>query len=228
MSLFIAFTNIADVVLIACAIYMAYKKYIGYYRFDIPVNLAFTKDDYDIFDTHKRFIIVGCSSSGKSTLAHQLCEKYSHLERIELDYLWWLPNWKERNKEEFKSLLETKISDANENGWVIDGNYKHARDIMWSKVEVVIWLEYGFWEVFYRACKRTLLRIITKEKVCNGNIETLYGFMCDPLQGIPFYVWRVHSKFKGRILKWKSEYPQVKIVKIESPYHCQYWFDNLK
>lgn len=222
-------TILLSLPILVFVIYVASKIWSGYYRFDIPLETAFSKEELSVFTKHKRFIIVGSSCSGKSTLAKQLCSKYNDLKRIELDYLSWLPQWKCRPKQEFRSLVSNTISQANKSGygWIIDGNYKNSRDIMWSKVQVVIWLEYEFWNVFYRACKRTLLRIIYKESVCNGNIETFWGFISDPMQGIPFWVWKCHRKFKQRIPKWKEEYPHVILIKIESPYHCKYWLDNL-
>ena len=201
--------------------------YHGYYRYDISLENAFEKEELEVFNKYKRFIIVGCSSSGKSTLAKQIANKYSDLKRIELDYLWWLPQWTERDVKEFQSLVIQSMNKFNESGWIIDGNYRNVRDITWSKGDVVIWLDYEFWNVFYRACKRTFQRILFKESVCNGNIETLWGFISDPLQGIPFWVWRRHHVFQERIPRYQTEYPHIKIIRIKSPYHCDYWFNNL-
>lgn len=209
--------------------YIGYKMCIGYYRYDIEFDLAFNKEDYEIFSSHKRFVIVGSSSSGKSTLARNLCNKYPHLKRIELDYLSWLPGWKSRPKQEFRSLVSQTINQNSNNGWIIDGNYKSAKDIIWSKVEIVVWLEYQFWIVWYRAWKRTLTRIIFKSKVCNGNVESLSSIISNPMENfIPLWVYYNHSKYQHFIPLWKSQYPNVKIIKIPSPNHCKYWFKNLK
>ena len=157
---------------IGICIYIIYKKHV------IPMHNAFKKEDFEIFDRYKRFIVVGCSCSGKSTLAHQICQKYPWLSRIELDYLWWKPHWNCRTKEEFRALVGNKIKES-KNGWIVDGNYGKGKDIIWSEAECVIWLEYEFWEVFYRACKRTLIRMITRQEVCNGNKETICEFFKD-------------------------------------------------
>ncbi len=50
--------------------------------------------------------------------------------RIELDALHWLPNWAERDKLEFLSLV-AKATEGDR--WVVDGNYSFARDLLWPK-----------------------------------------------------------------------------------------------
>ena len=108
-------------------------------------------------------------------MAHQLCKKYSWLNRFELDYLWWKPQWKCRKADEFPARVQDKMKES-QSGWIIDGNYGLGKDMIWSEAECIIWLEYAFWEVFYRACKRSLIRIMSGEEVCNGNKETIYEF----------------------------------------------------
>jgi adenylate kinase family enzyme len=41
---------------------------------------------------YKRIVVIGTTSSGKSTLAKQLAEKIGG-DYIELDALYWEPNW---------------------------------------------------------------------------------------------------------------------------------------
>jgi adenylate kinase family enzyme len=49
-----------------------------------------------------RIVIIGTSCSGKTTLATTIKE-ILNITHIELDVLYWKPNWIERSNNEFKS-----------------------------------------------------------------------------------------------------------------------------
>ena len=67
----------------------------------------------------KRVIVVGTTSSGKSTLAKDLAERLS-LDFIELDALYWEPNWQEAEDEVFRARVDTA---AQSERWAVAGNY---------------------------------------------------------------------------------------------------------
>ncbi|MCD4653031.1 AAA family ATPase [bacterium] len=116
----------------------------------------------------KRIVIIGTSCSGKTTLAKQLAKRLN-IQHVELDELFWKPGWQERDREEFRILVNSSISGGS---WVIDGNHSKVRDIIWPRATTIIWLDYSFSLVFFRALKRALIRIVTKQEICAGNKET--------------------------------------------------------
>ena len=58
---------------------------------------------------NKRIVVVGTTSSGKSTLASQLAQKIGG-DFIELDALHWEPNWVEAPEEIFRQRVIKAIS----------------------------------------------------------------------------------------------------------------------
>ena len=115
-----------------------------------------------------RVVVVGTSCSGKTTFARDLAMRLA-VEHIELDALSWLPGWIERDRDEFLELLAGKVAAET---WVTDGNYSRARDLLWSRATTVIWLDYSFPVVLWRAVRRTAYRSATGQEICNGNRET--------------------------------------------------------
>ena len=115
-----------------------------------------------------RIVIIGSSCSGKSTLAIQLSEKIKY-QYIELDELAWLPNWKLRKDDEFRSLVSAEIKSEQ---WVVAGNFSVVRDILWPRSTTIIWLNHSFHIVLYRCLTRTINRVFSKKKLFSGNIET--------------------------------------------------------
>jgi hypothetical protein len=47
-----------------------------------------------------------------------------------------------------------------------------ANDLVWSRVTAIVWLNYPFPFVFYRALRRTIQRVARKELLFAGNRET--------------------------------------------------------
>lgn len=115
-----------------------------------------------------RIVVIGSSCSGKSTFSQSLAFK-KEIEYIELDQLHWLPNWIERSDAEFRTLVNEAVST---DSWVVDGNYSVARDIIWPQATEIIWLNHSFSLVLYRSFSRSIKRVMTKEKLFSGNVES--------------------------------------------------------
>ena len=118
----------------------------------------------------KRTVVIGTTSSGKSTLASQLAGKIGG-DCIELDALHWEPNWTEAPDEVFRKRVENAIKS---NTWVVAGNYHIVRDLVWQRAEAIIWLDYPFHIVFRRLLTRTIRRSFQQEELWNGNRENFW------------------------------------------------------
>jgi adenylate kinase family enzyme len=125
----------------------------------------------------QRISIIGTSGSGKTTLAKQISQSLN-IPHIELDYLYWQPNWVEHSDDIFRSKVSQALSI---NSWIVDGNYSQVRDIIWQKADTIIWLDYALSVILNRIIWRTLQRVLKKQEVCNGNRETWQtNFICYP------------------------------------------------
>ena len=113
----------------------------------------------------KRIHLVGTTGSGKTTLAKQLDRNLGY-QHIELDALWWDANWTNPSIEVFRQRVEHATSGDTR---VVDGNYSRIRDIVWARVETIIWLDFPLWLILFRLFKRTVGRLMTKGEIWNGN-----------------------------------------------------------
>ncbi len=118
----------------------------------------------------RRVSVIGTSGSGKSTFARRLAAKMN-APHIELDQLYWGPDWSEPADEVFFPKIEAALSADT---WVIDGNYKRIEPIKWARVQLVIWLDYPLPLTLYRVTRRALSRILTQRELWpgTGNRET--------------------------------------------------------
>ena len=76
-----------------------------------------------------RAIVIGTSCSGKTTVASRISQVCG-IPHIELDALFWGPNWTEPARDEF---LEKVRSEVSADEWVLDGNYGYAREFTWPR-----------------------------------------------------------------------------------------------
>lgn len=84
----------------------------------------------DFFKNVSRISIIGGSGSGKSTLANILSKKLD-IPAVHLDAINYKNNWVEIDKTERDKIIEEK---ANEDKWIIDGNYNIHHIIRQAKV----------------------------------------------------------------------------------------------
>lgn len=118
---------------------------------------------------YKRMVVTGTTSSGKSTLAEQIAKRCD-FRFIELDALYWGPDWTEAPLDVFRERVSSATQAP---AWVVAGNYHVVRDLIWPQAEVIIWLDYPFWTVLWQLTRRTFKRWWTQELLWGTNRESL-------------------------------------------------------
>lgn len=169
-----------------------------------------------------KITIIGTSCSGKTTLANRLSQKLI-IPHIELDQLHWQENW--TINPDFINEVETATSKP---AWVIDGNYTKVRQQIWNNADTIIWLNYSFPLVFFRALKRSYKRVVSKEKLFGGNIETWQITLLSK----DSILWWVIKTFKRRkreysIIMKSDDYPNLRKVEIKSPKELERFIRNM-
>jgi adenylate kinase family enzyme len=162
-----------------------------------------------------KIIVIGTSCSGKTTFARNLSTKLD-IPHIELDAIHWKPNWVERDKDEFRQLVK-EIIEENER-WIIDGNYSKVRDVTWPEASTIIWLNYSFPLVLWRALTRTIRRVAHQEELYSGNKETFKKvfFSSDSI------IWWVITTFYKRKRTYRQlqrddRYFHLKFIELRNP-----------
>lgn len=115
-----------------------------------------------------KIAVVGTSCAGKTTLAAKLAQRLN-LRHIELDALFWEPNWEPTPDHMFYTRVEEAVKGDR---WITDGNYSPVRKLVWGKASTLIWLNYAFPVVFLRALNRTIIRISSGQEIFSNNKET--------------------------------------------------------
>ena len=176
--------------------------------------------------TCRRVAIVGTTSSGKSTLAQKLAGKIG-ADYIELDALYWEPNWKPAEPLDFCERVEDAIkSDA----WVVAGNYRLVRDLIWEKAEMVIWLDYPFHILCWRLLTRTVRRALTQEELWNGNRETFWEHLkLWSEESLFHWLFKTYWRRKRELPELFSEprHAHLTVLHLKSPRETDEWLAGI-
>lgn len=176
-------------------------------------------------DLGKRIVVIGTAGSGKTTLAQNLVQVLG-VSHVELDSLYWGPNWVPLPVEAFRrSVTEALRGDA----WVTDGNYSKARDIIWGRADTVVWLDYSFPVIIRRLVGRTLRRLVTQEVLWNDNRESFHNTF---LSRNSLFLWviQTYGKYRKRFpaLFAQPEYAHLSVIHLKSPREARDWLETLK
>ena len=175
---------------------------------------------------YNRMVIIGVTSSGKSTLAENLARRFGH-RFIELDALHWEPNWQEAPLEVFRMRVKNAIRAEK---WVVAGNYHVVRDLIWPQAEMIIWLDYPFLTVLWQLTRRTFLRWWTHEVLWGTNREPFWQhFKLWSQESLFHWLFKTYWRRKREIpiLLSQPEHQHLKLIRFQHPVETQAWLERL-
>ena len=170
--------------------------------------------------------VIGTSGSGKTTFGRQLAEILG-IPFLEMDFLFWGPNWSSPEDEIlFKKLATALKGDS----WVLDGNYTRTIPIKWDQVDIVIWLDYNFIRTLLQAINRAARRIVSQEELWpgTGNRETVRKLFSR--QSIVLWTIQTHRRNKIRNARWmeEDEFSHIHFIRLKSPKKAALFLEQIK
>ena len=171
-----------------------------------------------------RINVLGTAGSGKSTFSKLIAEKLN-VSYVQMDELFWKPDWTESSDEELFPKLEQTVSF---DGWVLDGNYTRTIPIKWKRVQLVVYLDLPLHIVLYRLIKRSFIRGLKNEELWNGCKETIWKnfFSSDSI-----ILWGLKMFHKNRERFDQnsrcSKYSHIKFVRLRSRREVQQFVANV-
>ena len=193
------------------------------FNFD-PSTSGFKQIPRTLDYKHLRVSVVGTLGSGKTTFARKT-SNIIKVPHIELDGLHWEQNWVEAPDGLFRERVRSSLQG---DSWVVDGNYHQVRDIVWSRANTVVWLDYPFKIIMGRLAKRTLRRILTRETLWNGNREHFRNlFSKDSV-----FLWAIKTYRRRRRqypeLLRRPENSHLTLVRLRSPKEASQFLSKLR
>ncbi|MDX9956374.1 MAG: AAA family ATPase [Anaerolineae bacterium] len=168
----------------------------------------------------QRINVIGTSGSGKTTMACRLAQRLG-VPHIEMDALFWGPNWTPVPEEVFRQRVVEALSGP---AWTIDGNYRRLRTSVWERADTVVWLDYPLAVIMTQLMTRTLRRSLKGEELWNGNRESLSKtfFSRDSI-----LLWALQTYRRRRreypVLFAQPEYAHLTFIRLCSPKASARW-----
>ena len=168
----------------------------------------------------RRICVVGTTGAGKTTFARELAERLG-CRHIELDSHYWGPNWTPRDTEEFRASVRTA---AAQECWVADGNYHKVRDLLWSRADTLVWLDYSIGTILSRLIVRTVRRVVSREELWNGNRENIWWHLATRKS---LFLWALQTHWRRRLTYSRflaeDEFRHLGVRRLYSPREAEAW-----
>jgi adenylate kinase family enzyme len=172
----------------------------------------------------QRVAVVGTTGSGKSTLAERLAARVGGAY-VDLDALNWGPDWTPAPLLIIREQLSAALAG---DCWVVAGNYSKVRDIVWSRADTLIWLDYPLPLILWRLFRRTVRRVVTQEELWGGNRER---FRTQFASRDSLFLWALQTHYRRRrefpIELAKPEYAHLRVWRFRRPKEMERWLDLL-
>jgi len=191
-------------------------------------NRALFPNDSVVFDmlVVQKVNVIGTTGSGKSTFSELLANKID-CPYIQMDQLFWKPDWVESTDDEFISKVKNAVSGRS---WVLDGNYSRTNDIKWENVDTIIWLDYSYTRTLLQLFMRTVTRTLSKQELWpgTGNKES-FGRSFMSRTSIFLWFFKSYKNNRMRYLKLmdSSGLKDVKFIRLRNPKEADQFIDRI-
>ena len=167
--------------------------------------------------------MAGSTGAGKTTLARALAERLA-IPFHEMDALAFSgPGWQENPR----LVQEVALISAGP-GWVFDSlGYPQVRDLLWSRADTIVWLDYSRAVVMRRVLGRSAARTLRRKRVFGGNVETLAGWL--RADHPAWWAWAQYAARRAEIAARgaSEQFAPLDVIRLRTPRAARHWLGTV-
>jgi adenylate kinase family enzyme len=171
----------------------------------------------------ERILVTGSTGAGKSRLARAIAGHLA-IPFHEMDALAFAgPGWLEN-----EHLVEDVSRVSSGPCWVFDSlGYPQVRDLLWSRADTIVWLDYSRAVVMRRVLRRSAARTLLRRRIFGGNVETVASWLSP---GHP--AWSAWTQYTARRAEIASRcasprFAPLGITRLSTPREAKAWLAGL-
>jgi adenylate kinase family enzyme len=169
----------------------------------------------------KRVLVTGSTGAGKTTLARTIAERLA-IPFHEMDALAFAgPDWKEN-----ENLVEDVSRITSSPCWVFDSlGYPRVRDLLWSRADTIVWLDYSRAVVMRRVLRRSAARTLLRRRIFGGNVETLSSWFSSDHPA--WWAWAQYNARRAEIVSRCDRFAPLDVIRFRKPRETRQWVSVL-
>ncbi|CAK4067230.1 unnamed protein product [Aphanomyces euteiches] len=169
-----------------------------------------------------RIVVIGITSSGKSTLASKLSLQLG-IPFIDTDALFWAPNW--QKAADFAAKMTRAIETPT---WALAGHFTTMKDVIYTRAQVVVWLDYSLWTVFWQLLRRCFYRWWTQELLWGTNRESMWTHLkVWSNESLIHWLFKNYARIRREYPNALAKHPHLQIFRFRHPRETQAWLDSI-
>jgi adenylate kinase family enzyme len=167
----------------------------------------------------RKILVAGSTGAGKTTLARALA---GHLEIpfYEMDALAFAgAGWRQNDR-----LAQDVSRIISGPRWIFDSfGYPEVRDLLWSRADTIIWLDYARSVVMGRVLRRSAARTLLRRRIFGGNVETVASWFSASHPA--WWAWAQYAARRAEIASRCADdrFAPLEVVRLTSPRAAAEW-----
>jgi adenylate kinase family enzyme len=171
----------------------------------------------------QRILVTGSTGAGKSTLARAIARRLA-IPFHEMDALAFAgPGWQEN-----EDLVQDVSRISSGRCWVFDSlGYPQVRDLLWSRADTIVWLDYSRAVVMGRVLRRSAARTLLRRRIFGGNVETLASWLSSDHPA--WWAWAQYTARRAEIASRcaDTQFAPLDVIRLATPREARTWLAAL-
>ncbi|WP_411846105.1 hypothetical protein AAFN60_21660 [Roseibacillus persicicus] len=168
----------------------------------------------------QRVLIIGSTNAGKSTLGTRLAEDLN-LPHVDLDALNWQKDWVGLHQSDPERFREKIRAATAGDSWVVTGNYTNfSQELIWPRVETIIWLDLPLGLLSRRLLRRSRQRWRTRELLWGCNTERFWPQLAIwKEESLLRWLWKTYGTNREKTLAamGDDQWSHIRFIHLQSP-----------